>query len=171
VVARPLTQYTDELSRVESVRHRFHFRLRGLSLPDSKCPANASDLLLLNLEFTSGSRSQEVLKAYCDMLQSPPTDDCWFPWLSDNESRVSYVTCIRQLTVAMCDSWRRLHLPTRYLPLKLFYIAAPDRTPTQAADFLEHIKCQYRSCHLCMDAPFTKARIAFFVRFFRSSSY
>lgn len=29
MVARPLTQYTDELSRVESVRHRFHFRLRG----------------------------------------------------------------------------------------------------------------------------------------------
>lgn len=154
-ITQPLSTYSDELSRVESTRHRFHLRLRGLSLPGSQCPATATTLLHLNLQFTSGSRSQDVVCAYSKMICSTKTDECWCGFAGVEE--VHFANCFKQLAMAMCDSWRRLHLPTKFLPLRLFYIASPERTPSEAADFLEHVKTSFGICGLCMDGPFTKA--------------
>lgn len=151
-MTHPLTRYMDEISLVETVRHRFHLKSKGLSLSRSECSCEPADLQYLNGQFVLGHRAQDVVLAYGELLQAPPNDPRWMPFLSFGS--LSFCACLSSIVKSMCDAWRRLLLPTQFMPWQLFKIACPDWTPTKAADFLETLKQKHCHCEYCSDCMF-----------------
>ena len=152
LVTQPLTRYMDEISLVETVRHRFHLKSKGLSLSHSQCSCEPEDLQYLNSQFVLGNRARDVIFAYGELLQAPPNDPRWMPFLSVDG--LGFCTCLSSIVKSMCDAWRRLLLPTQFMPWQIFKIACPEWTPTKAADFLDTLKQKHCACEFCSDCMF-----------------
>ncbi|CAE7224835.1 unnamed protein product, partial [Symbiodinium sp. CCMP2456] len=148
LLTRPLSAFMDRASLVDTVRHRFYLRVRGLN-PPSKCPYGEDDLRSMNLGLLSGERGLEVVQQYYHLLLSEPESADWFP-----EFDLPYTRCILLIFTTMCDSWRRLVLPYQSITSACLRIAS--MSTQEGLEFLWREQQKLGACTLCKDQHFAQ---------------
>lgn len=148
VLSRPLADYMDRLSLVETVRHRSQLRLRGILPETSKCFMTDEQLSEANLAFLTGDAGLTVLQEYMDFLQCPGGE------LLPDEFNVSQDECFPLVVIGLCDSWRRLVLPFTGLPWTLF--RAINIPFNQGLDYMRSLGLRAGACSHCQDQFFSK---------------
>ena len=161
-MTRPLATYMDEISLVETIRHRLHLRDLGLKLEGSQCKATLENLLEKNLNVVSGKLGEMAVSDLFDILNSPEDSDIWLQWLGSN--RLKYNECFPLVVMALCQAWRRLVFPYQAFPYLLFRLAVLD--PLEAYIALASHKqslnhASTATCLGCQDPSFTKVMVDF----------
>ena len=149
VLTRPLAAFMDRASLVDTVRHRFYLRVRGLN-PPSNCPYGEEELRSMNLDLLTGERGLEVVQQYYHLLLSEPESADWFP-----EFDLPYTKCILLIFTTMCDSWRRLVLPYQSITSSCLRIAS--MSSQEGLEFLWREQQKVGACILCKDQHFAQA--------------
>lgn len=153
MVTYPLADYMDNVSFVETIRHRTYLRNSGLTLPDSKCRATLHDLIDLNRNIISGATGLKAVRAFLTTLQMSDDADVWMPWMTP---KLQYRSCFDMMVEAMANAFRRLVFPFQCLPWSLFKIVGMDCPG--ALNILRSLDVESRSlgCHCCRDPSFAE---------------
>ncbi|CAE7291626.1 unnamed protein product, partial [Symbiodinium sp. KB8] len=151
VLTRPLAAFMDRASLVDTVRHRFYLRVRGLN-PPSNCPYGEEELRSMNLDLLTGERGLEVVQQYYHLLLSEPESADWFP-----EFDLPYTKCILLIFTTMCDSWRRLVLPYQSITSSCLRIAS--MSSQEGLEFLWREQQKVGACILCKDQHFAQVLV------------
>ena len=146
VLTRPISNYMDHLSFLETVRIRTRLRLQGI-LSNSQCKMLPDEFILANMRMITGDCGLETIHDYFNILQSPE-DLQWSTDFALNPNE-----CLPIVLTAMCDAWRRLVLPFSGMPWKLFRLA--DMSDEDGLRFLHSSGLEAGSCQKCQDPFFT----------------
>lgn len=139
----------DEVSLVETIRHRVFLRCQGLQLPRSKCTASLDDLIRLNWEIISGKGGWKAVSDFHAMLEAPEDSNCFLPWLGS--SKLRYGDAVELVVPALCSAWKRLVFPYQALPWKIFDIIWLDDPDSVYAKLSE-----LRADSVCNRCPVVK---------------
>ena len=148
VTTRPLSNFMDHVSYVETVRCRLRLRARGLELAGSKCQLTSDDLVGLNLKLMTGAAGRQVLAEYLEMLQCPP-DSAYWP------ACVSLQDMAPLLVIGLCDSFRRLVLPYQCLQYQVLQVVDFDDDRAAFKHMIQLAKT-HNTCPACQDPYFSK---------------
>ena len=142
----------DEVSLVETIRHRIFLRAQGLQLPNSKCSASLDDLIQLNYRIISGNAGWA---ACCDLhqyLEGACDTDRFMPWLGAQKLR--YEDSFDIVVPALCNAWKRLVFPYETLPWTIFAIAMLEPEAALAKLIQLHQQSCCNRCQRCCDPSF-----------------
>ena len=145
MVTKPLSDLMDQISLVETIRHRLRLRRTGLGLKDSKVQHSERDLAELNLRLVSGEEGEKVLSAFFSSLTSnlDGQSDVW---------GIPVVECVDAILLGMSDTWRRLVLPFQCQPWQCFRIARMNAD--SGLSFLRREQEKVKGCRSCADTFF-----------------
>ena len=148
----PLASFMDQVSLVETVRHRLSSKNLGLQLPGSKCQQGPDDLRSLNWKLLSGRQCLEIVLDYTTLLTAGE-ECCVYA-----STGIVYSDMFPLSIRAMCEAYRRLFPPGRMLMrsmLGIYYMDLDD-----AAAFIRDARVKHAMC--CAGDNLTKARVHFF---------
>lgn len=137
----------DHVSYIETCRLRIRLRERGLQLANSKCNIDAGGLRRLNWNVISGVKIRESLLEYQAILTAVPDAELLTCF------GLSYSDAFPLVFVAMCDTWRRLWLPTQRCETQI--LGLHFMSLDEASAHLRDLADQNRPC--CHGDPCTKA--------------
>lgn len=147
----------DQVSLVETVRHKVYLRSCGLELPQSSCAASEQDLVELNLQVVSGETGWNALCAFHALLEAPEDAECWNPGV-----HLNFGECFDLVLPAMSNTWRRLVMPYESLPWALFRLVKLDADAALVS--LEGLLMQTSQCSKCQDISFSKVVFDYVLR-------
>ena len=137
----------DFISLVETTRIRIQMRCRSLALADSKCQCTEDELRTMNWSLFSGEKGRQAVADFTTLLLAPPSDDMY------QACQVSFGDVLPHAFPAMCDTWRRMVLPSLKQKTRLLGIGRMNLE--DAAQFLRELS-QLSMC--CAGDPFVQAR-------------
>eukprot|EP00435_Cladocopium_sp_Y103_P046102 s1002_g13.t1 len=120
IVTKPLSDLMDQISLVESIRHRLRMRRCGLGLADSQVQHTEEDLAELNLRLISGEEGCKTVANFCSILLSPNMGSQLGVW------GIPVLECVDSILLGMADTWRRTVLPFQCQPWQCLRIARMD---------------------------------------------
>lgn len=136
----------DQISFVESVRHRLRLRRSGLSLKDSKVCQTEQDLAELNLRIICGEEGFRTVNEFYRILTDPSARDRLGLW------GIDVLDCVDSILLGMSDTWRRLVLPFQCQPWQGFRILR--MSAEEGLAFLSEEQAKVRNCQSCADTFF-----------------
>lgn len=148
VLTRPIANYMDTLSLIETLRHRMRLKDANLLPPTSTCAGTNQDLVSANMRILAGQTGLDVLHEYFSMLQAP-CDLVWSP-----DFGLSQDDCLGDVVMAMCDCYRRLVMPFESCPWQLFKIV--DMSSEQGLPYLHGLGLRSSHCRKRCDPSFTE---------------
>ena len=138
----------DQVSFVETARHRLRLSLQNLKLENSKCKHSEADVVKMNLEILSGEAGWDVVMSSYQLLLQEPDSLSWHPYY-----KLPYHDCVGMIFTTLCDSWRRLVLPYQNITYKTLCLATMD---AQAGlEFLWREMQTTGQCSCCQDRYFS----------------
>lgn len=146
VLTRPISNYIDHLSFVETVRGRLRLRLQGVLPPTSSCTVTEEEFLMANMNILTGDAGLDCLHEYFNVLQTRSD----FIWSED--FGITEAECMPLVITAISDCWRRLVLPFWGMPWKLFKIISMDTN--DGLKFLQSVGVEAGDCCKCQDRFF-----------------
>lgn len=145
VLTRPITNYMDHLSLLETVRIRTRLRIQNILPQTSKCTMSPEEFGQNATRVLTGEAGMDVLHEYFNILQLPG-DLAWSSFFGLNQDE-----CLPITVMGMADSWRRLVLPFQGMPWALFRLIHMDFD--QGIEFLRDTGLRTGGCAKCQD-PF-----------------
>ena len=145
IVTKPITDLMDQISFVESVRHRLRLRRCGLGLTSSRVQHTEKELAELNLRLISGEEGEKTLTAFYHLLTTDIGGQSAM-W------GIPVFDCLDSILLGMADTWRRLVLPFQCQPWQCFRISRMNAEAGLAYLRAEHEKV--KACPSCADTFF-----------------
>ena len=145
MLTRPITNYMDHLSLLETVRIRTRLRIQNILPQTSKCTMSLEEFGQNATRVLTGEAGMDVLHEYFNILQLPG-DLAWSSFFGLNQDE-----CLPITVMGMADSWRRLVLPFQGMPWALFRLIHMDFD--QGVEFLRDTGLRTGGCAKCQD-PF-----------------
>ena len=134
----PLTTFMDQVSFVESARARIYLRSKGLGLSKSKCTTTCDELRELNWKLLNGTQGYETVKEYSALLELHPESEMLQPF------DLSFADIFTNIFCAMCDTFRRLCLPSQKLKVAILELGVMTRE--EASQFLVDVGSRPACC-------------------------
>jgi hypothetical protein len=107
-IARPLANYMDFVSLLETRRDRLHLKLSGIKLEDSHADTTPDDIATTNADILTGRAGMQVIYEYTDLLAEPPDSEAWSCKSLLNRClvlfRSCFVCCIQPATCNVINS-------------------------------------------------------------------
>ena len=147
-MTRPITNYMNDLSFLETVRQRTRLRFQGILPQSSQCQTTPDEFFAKQAHVLTGKAGEDVLHQYFNILQLP-AELLWSPHLGLEQNE-----CLPIVLMAMTDAWRRLVLPFHGLPWSIFRLV--NMNLDDGLHFLRSVGLQAGSCPKCQDPFFGK---------------
>ena len=149
VLTRPISNYMDQLSFLETIRDRVRIQMQGISPDTRSCQPTPDELIEKNARLFTGRAGLDVLHEYFNLLQLPG-DMLWSPELGLDQDE-----CLPIVIMAMSDCWRRLVSPFCGMPWSIFgLVGIDDNDAEHGMSFLRRIGLEAGPCEQCQDKFF-----------------
>lgn len=149
IVTKPLSDLMDQISFVESIRHRLRLRRCDLGLQDSSVQHTEADLAELNLRLICGEEGFKTVTEFYNIFWNSNIEGYLDVW------GISVIDCVDCILLGMADTWRRLVLPFKCQPWQCFRISRMCADTGLA--FLSREQTQVCNCSACADTFFFQA--------------
>ena len=132
IITKPLSDYMDQASLLETIRIRLRMRRHGLRLEASKCQHSALEFAKMNVKMLMGGDAWDVISKALNLLTTRQSEEL------HSAFGINVQDSMTPLIVSICDCWRRLVLPFQRMPWQLLRIV--DMEPDVGVPFMQGLK-------------------------------